>query len=34
MEEEQTFGDDADRFGNGFGSDRVVTGYHDDLDAG
>lgn len=30
----QTFGDDADRFGNGFGSDRMVTGYHDDLDAG
>ena len=31
---ELTFRDDADRFGNGFGSDRMVTGYHDDLDAG
>ena len=29
-----TVGDDADGFGNGFGSDRMVAGDHDDLDTG
>jgi len=28
------FGNDADRFGNGFGSDGVISGDHDDFDSG